>query len=144
MRGEEKKSFDMKKFVVSAVIGGAAGTLAALLILMGAAALVLGGVLGDGGGAVYAAAAVGALIGGIIAEKRSRAGALPCAGAVTVVMLSLLICVGLALYEDFELTAGMAKTAAALAAGSIAGGLIGSGGKTKRVKKNRSRESERR
>ena len=137
MRGEEKKSFDMKKFAVSAVIGGAAGTLAALLILMGAAALVLGGVLGDGGGVVYAAAAVGALIGGLIAEKRSRAGALPCAGAVTLVMLALVFCVGLALYEDFEATAGTVKTAVALAVGSVAGALLGSGGKAKRVKKNR-------
>ncbi len=134
MRGEEKKSFDLKKFAVSAVIGGASGTLAALLILMGAAALVLGGMLGDGGGAVYIAAVLGALAGGFITEKRSRAGALPCAGAVTLVMLILLACVGLALYEDFELTAGTLKTAAALAVGSVAGALLGSGGKPKRVK----------
>lgn len=135
MRGEEKKSFDLKKFAVSAVIGGASGTLAALLILMGAAALVLGGMIGDGGGVVYAAAALGALVGGFITEKRSRAGALPCAGAVTLVMLILLTCVGLALYEDFELTAGTLRTAAALAVGSVAGALLGSGGKAKRVKR---------
>lgn len=125
MRGEEKRTFDFKRFAVSALIGGAVGVLAALLLLLGAAALTMAGVLGKGTAAAYAAAAAGSLVGGFVAAKRSGAGAIPCAAAVAVTMLAICIVVGLVFYEGFELTNGAATLAALMLAGGLAGAFTG-------------------
>lgn len=135
MSGEEKRSFDIKRFAISAVIGGAVGVLAALLLLLGAAALVLGGVLGEGTAAAYIAAAVGALVGGFVAAKRSRAGALLCGGAVAITMLIVSCLAGLAFFESFAFTNGAASLISAVLIGGLAGAFLGSGGGKKRTKK---------
>ena len=135
MRGEEKQSFDIKRFAVSAVIGGAVGVLMALLLLLGAAALVLKGVLGEGTAAAYAAAFVGSVAGGFIAAKHSRAGALICAAAVAVVMLAVSLLAGLAMFESFAFTSGAAALIPAVLIGGLVGSFLGSGRDKKRTKK---------
>ena len=135
MRGEEKKSFDFKKFVISAAIGGAVGVLIALLLLLGAAALILGGVIGEGTATVYVSAAVGALVGGLITAKRSNLGALPCAGSAALVMLVIFFLVGLMFFESFAFTSGALTVVLVILIGAIVGAFLGTAKKTKRAKR---------
>ncbi len=133
MRGEEKRAFDPKKFVISCAIGGAVGLAAAMLLLAGVAALTLSGMLERGSSLAYAAAAVGALVGGLIASKRSGAGALPSAAAAGAAMLLLCFIAGLIVFPEAGLD-GALPTVIAIFAGSLAGGLLGAKPKSSRRK----------
>lgn len=135
----EKSGSKFRPLVIASLLGVAIAVLVTLVLLMGVTALTLGGLI-DGsssGVMVNIAAGIGALVGGLVASRRSGAGALICAATVAIPEFLICMLVGLMFYENFLPMNGGVALAAAMIAGALVGTLLGSrrGGSKARRKK---------
>lgn len=135
----EKSGSKFRPLVIASLLGVAIAVLVTLVLLMGVTALTLGGLI-DGsssGVMVNIAAGIGALVGGLVASRRSGVGALICAATVAIPEFLICMLVGLMSYENFLPMNGGVALAAAMIAGALVGTLLGSrrGGTKNRRKK---------
>lgn len=139
MRTGEKSGFQFRPLAFASLLGVAIAVLLTLVLLLGVTALVLSGLF-DGsssGVMVNIAAGIGALVGGLVATRRSGAGALVCTATVAIPEFLICMLVGLAFYENFLPVNGGVALAASMLAGALVGAMLGSrrGGAKARRKK---------